>query len=62
MARPKEQLPISELFTNSILNYSFEDRVWLMEALIENVKGEAALQKEQGEKASQILNKLENGK
>ena len=58
MAKTKE--PVGKLFTEDILNRPFEDRVWLMEALIENVKGDALIQKEQGDKASAILQKLEN--
>lgn len=63
MPRTKEPNPIGVLLSEDLVHRPFEDRVWLMEKLIENVKAEALLQKEQGEKASVILKQIEgNGK
>jgi len=62
MSKTKELKPIDELYTETISKYQFDDLVKLHKTLTGVITAQANTMKMQGEKASQVLDLLKNGK
>jgi hypothetical protein len=55
MAKVKEQKPVAELYSETITNYSLEDRMKLLSLLTTGITNEATALKEEGERGAKIL-------